>query len=494
VVPGRPFCLWGPYGFVGSVMAVKASSGRLGNGRAGALWASLREAMAGGPRDFTTGSLPRAVLLLAVPMILEMAMESVFGVVDALFVGRLGPDAVATVGVTESLLTVIFAVAIGLSMSTSAMVARRVGEGDDDAAAVAAVQSIALGVLVSVPVAAAGFFSADRLLVLMGAPPAVAAIGHRYTAVMLGGSATIFLLFLINAIFRGAGDPTLAMRSLWLANAVNIVLNPCLIFGLGPFPELGAVGSAVGTTIGRGVGVGYQLYCLRTAAGRLTVQRRHLRLDPAVMLRLLRVSLGGIAQFLIATGSWLGLVRLMTPFGSAALAGYTIAVRIIVVAILPAWGMSNAAATLVGQNLGAGKPDRAERAVWLTGLCNMVFLLGVAAMFVVFADPLVGAFTRDPAARALGASCLRIVSYGYGFYAWGMVMVQAFNGAGDTTTPTVVNLCCYWLFQVPLAWSLAHGLGMGAHGVFLAITVAESVLAVTGVLCFRRGRWKTRTV
>jgi putative MATE family efflux protein len=374
------------------------------------------------------------------------------------------------------------------------MVARRVGEGDHDGAAVAAVQAIALGVVVSVPVAALGLVSADRLLVLMGAPKAVAALGHRYTAVMLGGSVTIFLLFLINAIFRGAGDPSLAMRSLWLANAINIVLNPCLIFGLGPFPELGVVGSAVGTTIGRGVGVCYQLRALRRSAGHLVVERRHLRLDPPVMLRLLRVSLGGIGQFLIATGSWLGLVRLMTPFGSAALAGYTIAVRIIVVAMLPAWGMSNAAATLVGQNLGAGKPDRAERAVWLAGFCNMVFLVGVAAVFILFAEPLVGLFTRDPAAAALGANCLRVVSYGYAFYAWGMVIVQAFNGAGDTTTPTWVNLFCYWLFQVPLAWTLAHGLGLGPRGVFAAITIAESVLAVVGVLLFRRGTWKTRQV
>jgi putative MATE family efflux protein len=457
-------------------------------------WAALREAMAGGEHDFTSGSLPRAVLLLSIPMVLEMAMESVFGVLDAFFVGRLGPDAVAAVGLTEALLTVIFAVALGLSLSTTAMVARRVGEGDHDGAAVAAVQSIALGVLISVPVAIFGLVASDRLLALMGAPAAVASGGSAYAAWILGGSVTIFLLFLINAIFRGAGDPSLAMRSLWVANLVNIVLDPCLIFGLGPFPELGLTGAAIGTTVGRGVGVLYQLRALEKAAGRIVVRRAHLRLEPTVMLRLLRLSLGGIGQFLIATASWLGLVRILTPFGSAALAGYTIAIRIIVVAILPAWGMSNAAATLVGQNLGAGKPDRAERSVWLTGLLNMLFLGGVAVVFVLFAEPLVRIFTRDPAALAFGADCLRLVSYGYVFYAWGMVVVQAFNGAGDTTTPTWVNFFCYWLVQIPLAWTLARTMELGPNGVFLAIMISESLLAVVGMVLFRRGRWKTRVV
>jgi putative MATE family efflux protein len=450
--------------------------------------------MSSGEHDFTSGSLSRAVLLLSIPMILEMAMESVFGVLDALFVGRLGPDAVAAVGLTEALLTVIFAVALGLSMSTTAMVARRVGEGDHDAAAVASVQSIALGVLVSVPVAVFSLFASDWLLAVMGAPAAVARDGSVYAMWILGGSPAIFLLFLINAIFRGAGDPSIAMRSLWVANVVNIVLDPCLIFGLGPFPELGLTGAAIGTTVGRSVGVVYQLRALQQASGRIVIRRRHLRLDVPVMLRLLRMSLGGIGQFLIATASWLGLVRILTPFGSAALAGYTIAIRIIVFAILPAWGMSNAAATLVGQNLGAGKPERAERSVWLAGLLNMLFLGGVAVVFVVFADPLVRIFTRDPEAIAFGATCLRVVSYGYGFYAWGMVIVQAFNGAGDTTTPTWVNFFCYWLFQIPLAWTLARTMDMGPNGVFLAITVSESLLAVVGVVMFRRGRWKTRVV
>jgi putative MATE family efflux protein len=427
-------------------------------------------------------------------MVLEMAMESLFGIVDVYFVGRLGPEAVAAVGVTEALLTVVFAVAMGLSLSTTATVARRVGEKRDDAAAVAAVQAILLGLLASLPVAAAGLLWPRELLRLMGAPAAVSDLGWGFTAWLLGGSVTILQLFLINAVFRGAGDPGVAMRSLWLANGVNIVLDPCLIFGLGPFPELGLTGAAVATTFGRAVGVAYQVRALLRGSGRLRIERRHLRLDPPVMLRLLRLSAGGIGQFLISTASWLGLVRILTPFGAAAIAGYTLALRIIVVAILPAWGMCNAAATLVGQNLGAGRPARAERAVWLAGALNMAFLGVVAVAFVLSAERLIGFFTTDPAVLATGASALRIISYGYVFYAWGMVVVQAFNGAGDTLTPTWINLCCYWLFQIPLAWTLARCLDLGPQGVFLAITIAESVIAVVGVVCFRRGTWKTRTV
>jgi putative MATE family efflux protein len=426
-------------------------------------------------------------------MILEMSMESLFGVLDALFVGRLGADAVAAVGVTEALLTVVFAVAIGLGMSTTAMVARRIGEKDEEGAAHTAAQAVALGVVLSLPIALLGIFKGGELLGLMGAPPSVVEAGRGYAGWVLGGNTAIFLLFLINAIFRGAGDASIAMRSLWVANAVNIVLDPCLIFGLGPFPELGLTGAGIGTTVGRAVGVLYQLRAL-SGRGRVALRRRHLGFQWDVMWRLVKVSVGGIGQFLIATASWLGMVRILTPFGSAALAGYTIALRIIVVAILPSWGMSNAAATLVGQNLGAGRPDRAERSVWLTGLYNMVFLAGVALVFIVFAEPLIGIFSPDADVRAIGSSCLRIISYGYVFYAWGMVMVQAFNGAGDTATPTVVNLFCYWLLQIPLAWGLARGLGLGPLGVFLAITIAESVLAVVGIVCFRRGTWKTRVV
>jgi putative MATE family efflux protein len=456
-------------------------------------WQTVRESLAGSQQDYTEGSLPRAVLLLAVPMILEMAMESVFGVLDVYWVGKLGANAVATVGLTEAIVVLVFAVAIGLSMSTTAMVARRIGEKDPEAAAATAVQSIGLGVLVALPTGLVGILYAPELLRLLGAPADVAAEGWRYTAWIIGGNVTIMLLFLINAIFRGAGDASLAMRSLWLANAVNLVLDPCLIFGLGPFPAMGIEGAAIGTTVGRGVGVLYQLRALAKGP-RITVSRRHLRLQWDVMWRLLRVSFGGILQFLIATASWLGLVRLMTPFGAAALAGYTIAIRIIVVAILPSWGLCNAAATLVGQNLGARKPDRAERAVWLTGFYNMAFLGLVTVVFVFFAEGLVAFFSPDPAVQALAAECLRIISYGYVVYAWGMVMVQAFNGAGDTTTPTWINLCCYWLFQIPLAYVLARSAGYGVHGVFWAIPIAEVMVAAAGVVFFRRGTWKTRMV
>jgi len=456
-------------------------------------WRTVREALAGSQQDYTEGSLGRAVLLLAVPMILEMAMESIFGVLDVYWVAKLGASAVAAVGLTEAILVLVFAIAIGLSMSTTAMVARRIGEKDPEAASATAVQAIGLGLLVALPSGVIGGIYARELLMLMGAPADVASGGARYTAWILGGNVTILMLFLINAIFRGAGDASLAMRSLWLANAVNLALDPCLIFGLGPFPALGIEGAAIGTTVGRAVGVLYQLRALAIGP-RIVVSRRHLRLQWDVMWRLLRVSFGGILQFLIATASWLGLVRLMTPFGASALAGYTIAIRIIVVAILPSWGLCNAAATLVGQNLGARKPERAERAVWLTGFYNMAFLGLVTVVFVFFADGLVALFTADPDVRLLAAQCLRIVSYGYVVYAWGMVMVQAFNGAGDTTTPTWINLCCYWLFQIPLAYVLARSLGHGVQGVFWAIPIAEMMIAAAGVYFFRRGAWKTRMV
>jgi putative MATE family efflux protein len=456
-------------------------------------WATLKEAVTGSEQDFTQGSLGRAVLLLAVPMILEMSMESIFGVLDVFFVGRLGPAAVAAVGLTESMLIIVFAIAMGLSLSTTAMVARRIGEKDPEAASQTAVQAILLGLLVAIPSGIVGIVYARELLGFMGAPADVAREGAVYTAWILGGNATILLLFLINAIFRGAGDASLAMRSLALANLVNVVLDPCLIFGLGPFPELGLAGAAIGTTVGRAVGVLYQIRAIAKGP-RIVVERRHLRVQWDVMGRLLRVSAGGILQFLIATGSWLGLVYILTPFGAGALAGYTIAVRIVVVAILPAWGLGNAAATLVGQNLGAQKPDRAERSVWLAGFYNMVFLGLVMVVFVFFAEPLIGLFTPDPGVKAVGASCLRIFSYGYMVYAWGMVMVQAFNGAGDTTTPTWINLVCYWMFQIPLAFVLARTLGFGVEGVFWAVPIAELFIAAAGVLVFRRGAWKTRMV
>jgi putative MATE family efflux protein len=457
------------------------------------LWPALKEAILGSEQDFTEGSLRRAIFLLAVPMVLEMAMESLFGVVDVFFVARLGADAVAAVAVTESMLVVVFSIALGLSMATTAMVARRIGEKDPEGAARAAVQALGLGLVASIPLSLVGALGAPALLRWMGAEPAVVD-SASYTRIMLGGSITIFYLFLINAVFRGAGNAAIAMRVLWLSNSINIVLDPCLIFGWGPFPEMGVTGAAVATNIGRGLGVVYQLWVLFRGPGRILVTRRHLRLESAVALRLLRVSIGGVLQYLVATASWLGLVRIIAVFGSAPLAGYAIALRVLLFTILPSWGLSNAAATLVGQNLGASRPERAEQAVWRTGFYNMLFLGGVAVFFITVAEPIARLFTQDADVLRPAADCMRFVSYGYVFYAYGMVMEQAFNGAGDTTTPTLINLFCYWLFQIPLGYALALPLGMGPRGVFLAITLSESTLAVVAMLVFRRGRWKERRI
>jgi putative MATE family efflux protein len=427
-------------------------------------------------------------------MVMEMMLESVFAVVDVFWVSKLGADAVATVGLTESMLAIVYALAVGLSMGAAATVARRIGEHDPERAARTAVQAIVLGVSVAVPIGIAGVLFAPRLLAALGASPGVLATGSRFTAVMLGGNIVIVLLFLINAVFRGAGDAAVAMRVLWLANAVNLILDPCLIFGLGPFPELGVTGAAVATTTGRGLGVLAQLYLLFRGHARLRIRREHLRLMPDVMWRLLRVSATGVFQALVGTASWIGLVRILSAFGSAALAGYTIGLRIIIFALLPSWGLSNAAATMVGQNLGAGKPDRAEKAVYIAGFYNVVFLGVVGLGFVLLAGPLVRLFTSEPLVLAFGVDCLRIVSSGFLFYAWGMVIVQSFNGAGDTWTPTVINLGCFWLLEIPLAWLLAKRVGLGPRGVFVAITIAFSTLAVVGVLVFRRGRWKEKKV
>ncbi len=457
-------------------------------------WSSVWEALRGSQQDFTSGPLPRAVMLLAIPMVLELAGESVFAVCDAFFVSRLGADPLAAVGLTESLLAIVYSVAIGLSMATTALVARRWGEKRYERAGRAAAQAILAGVAVSVAMGVAGALAAPRLLELMGASPGVVETGSSYARIMLGGMVTILLLFLINAAFRGAGDASIAMRSLWLANAVNLVLDPCLIFGLGPFPELGLTGAAIATNIGRGSGVLFQLWMLMRAGGRLTCRPRDFLPDPEVIRGLLRVSWGGVGQYLVATASWIGLIRILSTFGSNILAGYVIAIRVIVFAILPAWGLSNAAATLVGQNLGAERPDRAERSVWITGWFNMAFLGTIAIVFLTLARQIVALFTSDPAIVGNAVSCFRIVSYGYVFYAWEMVMVQAFNGAGDTYTPTRLNFVCFWLFQIPLAYLLAHGAGIGPDGVYWAISLSYSLAAVVAIVLFRRGRWKSRRV
>jgi putative MATE family efflux protein len=458
------------------------------------LWVNIRDSIRGVQRDYTTGPIGRAVVLLAIPMVLEMSMQSLFAVVDVFFVARLGPEAVAILGLSDSLLSLIFAVAMGLSMGTAAMVARRVGEGSTEQAATAAVQAIATGVAISIVLGTLGVIFATDLLLLLGATPDLATHGRLFTSIMLGGNITVMLLFLINAIFRGAGDPALAMRSLWLANLINILLDPVLIFGFGPIPAMGLEGAAVATTFGRTIGVLYQLRQLSNRSGRIVIDWRSAALNVAVMARLFRVSGIGVVQYLVSTASFLGLIRILAPFGETALAGYTIAIRIIIFILLPAWGMGNAGATLVGQNLGAGNPDRAERSVWFTARCNTVFLGAIGVVLLVFADPVVGLFTTEPDAAAIAASCLRIVSLSYVFWGFGLVTVQAFNGSGDTTTPAVINFLVFWVVQLPLAWALSGPVGLGPSGVFTAIAVSQSLLAVVGVTVFRRGTWKGREI
>jgi putative MATE family efflux protein len=450
--------------------------------------------MSGRAYDYTSGSMGRAVLLLAIPMVLEMGMESIFVIVDIFFVARLGADAVSTVGLTESVLTLLYAVAIGLSMGATALVARRVGEHDIDAARVVAAQTIWIAAALALVIGVLGVAYAEDLLGLMGAEPAVVAGGSGYTAIMLGGSATILLIFLLNAIFRGAGNAVIAMRALWIANGINIVLDPVLIFGLGPFPEMGVTGAAVATNIGRGVGVLYQLYRLSGARSQIGLRWSDLPFRSDIMLRLLRVSLPGAMQYTIAMSSYIFLMRIIAAYGSAAVAGFTIGIRIFAFTFLPAWGLSNAAATLVGQNLGAGQPERAESSVWLTAKYNAIFLVAVAVVFIAMPEPLVRVFTSDPVVIAYGVDCLRYISYGYGFFAVGMVVTAAFNGAGDTDTPTYINLFCFWLLQIPMAYLLAEVWMLGPLGVFITVAFADSLLAVIAVYVFRRGRWKLKVV
>jgi putative MATE family efflux protein len=459
------------------------------------LGATVREALRGAEgMDFTEGPIGRALLLLAIPMVLEMALESVFAVVNVFWVNRLGAEAVAVVGLTEAMFSLIYALGMGLGIGATAMVARRIGEKRPAEAGRVAVQAVALGVLVALPIAVLGGVFAPDLLRLMGADERVVALGTGYARVMFIGNFSVLLLFLINAIFRGAGDAAVAMRCLWLANACNLVLDPLLIFGLGPFPELGVTGAAVATTVGRGIGVLYQFRRLAARDRRFVIERHHLRPDAGIMRTLVRLSSTGIFQILVSTTSWVALVRVIATFGATALAGYTVAIRVILFALLPSWGLSNAAATMVGQSLGAGKPDRAEASVWKAGFYNMLFLGAVGVLFVAFAPLIVAAFTDDPGVARYAVQALRIVSAGYLFYAYGMVLSNSFNGAGDTSTPTLINIGCFWLLELPLAWTLAIPLGLGPTGVFLAITLAFSALAVVSAVIFRKGWWKRRAV
>ncbi|UJH67110.1 MATE family efflux transporter [Allomuricauda sp. SCSIO 65647] len=447
-------------------------------------------AVTGKETEFTTGSIRRAIFMLSIPMILEMMMESIFAIVDIAYVSQVSVNAVATIGLTESVITLVYAVAIGLSMAATAVVARRVGEKDIKGAREAAVQAIALGILVSILVGIIGFLYAKEILALMGAEPDLIAEGYGYTKWLIGGNATIMLLFLINAIFRGAGNASIAMWTLVLSNGLNIVLDPFFIFGWGPFPEYGVMGAAVATNIGRGSAVLFQLGILFFGWGKIKLMAQDLVLNIKVMVNLIKVSLGGIAQFLIGTSSWVFLMRIMSEFGSEVLAGYTIAIRVIMFTLMPSWGMSNAAATLVGQNLGAKQPDRAEKSVWKTGKYNAYFMGFVSLLYLIFAKQIINLFNDTPNVVENGALCLQIIAAGYIFYAYGMVVTQAFNGSGDTQTPTKINFISFWLFQLPVAYLLAIVLGLGSKGVFIAITTAEVLLAVLAMIWFKKGNWK----
>lgn len=458
------------------------------------IWLDIREAIAGTERDFTTTSLGKAIFILSVPMVLEMVMESVFAVVDIFFVSRLGANAVATVGITESVMTIIYAVGGGLSTATTALVARRIGEKDSRKAGIAAFQAILLAFLVSTIISLPGVLYARSFMRLMGATDDMISEGFLYPAIMFGSSGIVMLLFIINAVFRSSGDAAVSMRVMWLANIINLVLDPILIFGFGPIPAMGIKGAAVATVTGRSIAVIYQFYLLFKSHHRIHLTWSSVRFQPGIMASLLKVSVGGILQNMISTSSWIILVRIIAASGAAALAGYTIAIRIVLFALLPAWGISNAAATLVGQNLGAGHPGRAERSVWITSYINMVVMGMVSIFLVIFPDAFIRLFIQDPEVIRQGALSLQIISLGFIFYALSMVMIQGFNGSGDTITPTIVNFICFWLVEIPLAWLLANSLGLGLAGASMAIVIAESLLAVIAWFLFRRGTWKERKI
>ena len=455
------------------------------------LWQELKDAIRGSEADYTEIKMGKAIFLLAVPMILELIMESTFAIVDIFFVGKLGPSAVATVGLTETYLFLLYSIGMGLSMAVTAIVARRIGEKEKEKAGISAVQSIFLAIIISLPFSIAGIFYSKELLSLMGADQWVLEHGYRYMQWMLGGNAVIMLLFIINAIFRGAGDAAIAMRVLWIANGINIVLDPVLIFGWGPFPELGIEGAAAATNIGRGIGVLTQVWFLFRGVKHIRVLRTQLHLHWETIKNIVKTSLGGIGQMIIAMTSWIFIMRILADYGSQVVAGTTIAMRIMMFTMMPAWGMSNAVATLVGQNLGAQKPDRAERAVWVTGIWNMIFLIGVAVVYFLDSESLVGIFSDDAEVISVGAMWLRIVSYSYFVYGWWMVASQAFNGAGDTITPTKINFFFFWLLEIPLSYFMATTLGMEHSGVFWAIFIAETAVGLFTLWLFTKGKWKS---
>jgi putative MATE family efflux protein len=458
------------------------------------LFRDIVEAVSGSEQDFTEGKLSRAILLLSIPAVLEMIMESIFVIADIFFVSRLGADAVATVGITESMITIIYAISIGLGTATTSMVSRRIGEKHNDEASRTAFQAIMTGLLVSLLIGIPGAFFAEKLLGLMGASHNITETMSGYTRIMLGGNVVIMMLFIINAIFRSAGDAAVAMKVLWIGNIINIILDPCFIFGLGPFPQMGVTGAAVATTIGRGTAVMVQFYLLFFGKKRIQLSVKQLSIDFRIMLKLLRLSIGSIGQYLVSTSSWIALVRIISVFGSEVVAGYTIAIRIIGFTLLPSWGISNAASTLVGQNLGAKKPERAEKAVWVTGWVNMILLGTIGAILIIFPDFFIRFFISNENVIKSGILGLRIISIGFIAYGLGMVLVNSFNGAGDTSTPLKINILTFWMIEIPLAYILAIKAGMQEEGVFIAIVLAETLMTIIAWLVFRRGKWKLKEV
>lgn len=451
----------------------------------------FKQAIAGSEQNFTEGSINKAIFLLSIPMILEMGMESLLAVVDIYFVSMLhSNDAITAVGLTESTMAIVYSIAMGFGMAATAMISRRVGEKNEAGAAVAAVNVLYIGLVVSLLISLVGVFFYKDILRLMGASEAIITVGSSYTQWMMVGNISIVFLFLINAIFRGAGNAAIAMHSLWIANILNMILDPILIFGFGPIPAMGVEGAAIATNIGRGAGVMYQVYYLMGSKGVIKIHKENIKVVWEVVVSLLKVAAGSIGQFLISTISWLFLARIIILSGSSAFAGYQIAIRVIIFTILPSWGMANAAATLVGQNLGAQKPDRAEKSVWMAGKLNMVFLGFISIFFFAAAAPIMRIFTQDSEVIKYGANCLSIVAFGYVFYGMGMVIIQSFNGAGDSRTPIILNLFTYWFFQIPLAYALAIELHLGASGSFWAIAIAESAIAVVSIIIFRKGKWK----
>lgn len=458
------------------------------------LWKGLKEAIKGTEADYTKIGIRKAIFLLAIPMMLELIMESTFAVVDIYFVGKLGASAVATVGLTETYLFLLYSIAMGLATAVTAIIARRIGEKKKEEAGITAIQAIYIALLISLPFAFAGIFYARELLALMGADEWSITHGYRYTQWMLGGNMVIVLLFVINAIYRGAGDASIAMKVLWLANGINIILDPLLIFGIGPFPEMGIEGAAVATTIGRGIGVVFQLWVLFRGGKHIRAARAHIVWNSKIILNIIKTSLGGVGQMIVAMTSWIFLMRILADIGSEAVAGATIALRVMLFTMMPAWGMANAAATLVGQNLGAGHPERAEASVWKTGIYNMMFMISVSVIYYVYNESLMSFFTQDPTVISIGGEWLRILSYSYFVYGWWMVSVQAFNGAGDTITPTKINLVFFWLIQIPLAYYLAISLDWQHSGVFWAVFISETSVGLFTLWLFRKGKWKTKTI